>query len=197
MTLRKGHLSDLPSLYEVCHRTGYEGQDATGVVSDRDLLGHYFAAPYLVHNPDWCWIAADEHGVAGYLVTTPDTRAFVDFMNKDWLPAVRTLYPPRQDPSWTATEVWIRNTIHKPATVPAFADEYPAHLHIDFLPRAQGQGLGTRFLAAFREQLKARGVPGFHLGVGAANTKARAFYEKQGIEVIQENPGVVWMGLKV
>lgn len=197
MIVRHGHLADLASLYEVCHRTGRGGQDASEVVLDRHLLGHYFAAPYLVRDPSWCWIAADDQGVAGYLVTTPDSRAFADWMNADWLPAVRGLYPTREDPSWSPTETWIRGAIHEPAGFPDFVDEYPAHLHIDFLPRAQGKGLGTRFVAAFLEKLKDEGVPGFHLGVGSENTKAQGFYHKQGFQVIDEQPGVIYMGLKL
>lgn len=197
MTIRHGHLADLASVYEVCHRTGYSGQDASEVVSDRHLLGHYFAAPYLVRDPSWCWIAADDQGVAGYLVTTPDSRAFADWMNADWLPAVRGLYPAHEDPAWKPTEAWIRRTIHAPAGFPDFVDDYPAHLHIDFLPRAQGQGLGTRLIAAFLEKLRTESIPGFHLGVGSNNIGAQAFYAKQGFQVIRTDPGVVYLGLKL
>lgn len=197
MTLRTGHLSDLPSLYEICHRTGLWGQDASAAVSDRWLLGHYFAAPYLVRDPSWCWIAADEAGVAGYLVSTPDSRSFAQWMNQDWLPAVRALYPRGAETSWSPTERWIRDTIHQPSGVPDFVDEYPAHLHIDFLPRAQGQRLGSRSVALFVQKLKDEGVKGFHLGVGEANTAARAFYVKQGFELIRHDPGVLFYGLKV
>lgn len=196
MNLRHGHLADLPGVYEVCHLTGHAGQDATSVVSDRWLLGQYFAAPYLVRDPSWCWVAADEAGVAGYLVSTPDTRAFVDWMNRDWLPAVQGLYPQASNPGWTPFEVWLRSLVHAPATFPDFVDEYPAHLHIDFLPRAQGQGLGTRFVGSFLDQLKAQGIPGFHLGVGTTNTKAQAFYAKLGFRVIRETPGALYLGLK-
>ena len=84
--VRPGHLADLPSVYEICHVTGLNGGDATGAVTNRQLLGHYFAAPYLVRDPSWCWMAADDEGVAGYLVTTPDTRAFAAWMDADWLP---------------------------------------------------------------------------------------------------------------
>jgi len=195
MILRQGHLADLPSLYEICHRTGWSGCDASEVVSDRQLLGHYFAAPYLVRDPSWCWIAADDQGVAGYLLTTPDSRAFAAWMDADWLPAVRGLYPLRENSGWSSTETWIRQTIHSLAGFPDFVDQYPAHLHIDFLPRAQGQGLGTQVLAAFQQKLRAEGIPGFHLGVGTENKKAQGFYRKQGFEVIQESPGVIYFGL--
>ena len=195
--MRHGHPSDLPYLYEICHRTGFSGQDATGVIGDRALLGQYFAAPYLVRDVHWCWVAADGEGVAGYLVTTPDSRSFCDWMNSDWLPSLRELYPQRDDPSWSVTETWLRTIIHEPATCPDFVDAYPAHLHIDFLPRAQGQGWGTQALDRFLKQLRSSGVPGFHLGVGSGNTKARVFYLKQGFDIIQEEPGVVFFGLRM
>jgi len=197
MTVRHAHLSDLPGVYEVCHRTGRSGQDASEVVADRSMLGQYFAAPYVVRNPDWCWIAADDQGVAGYLVTTPDSRAFAGWMNADWLPAVRGLFPAAGRPGQSATEAWLLRTLHEPAGVPSFVDDYPAHLHIDFLPRAQGQGLGGRFLGLFQEQLRARGVRGFHLGVGEDNVKAQGFYAKQGLDEIQRGPGVVFLGRRL
>jgi ribosomal protein S18 acetylase RimI-like enzyme len=194
--VRPGHLADLPSVYEICHVTGLNGGDATGAVTNRQLLGHYFAAPYLVRDPSWCWMAADDEGVAGYLVTTPDTRAFAAWMDADWLPAVRSLLPARDNPAWPPTETWIRNVIQAPFPVPDLAAEYPAHLHIDFLPRAQGQGWGPRVLEAFRAKLRAEGVRGFHLGVATANEKAHRFYARQGFRVIREPPGVIYYGLK-
>lgn len=196
MTIRPGHGADLPSLYEICHKTGRNGQDASAVISDRQLLGQYFAAPYLVRDPDWCWIAQDAEGVAGYLVTTPDTRAFTAWMNTVWLPGVREACPPPVKTPASETEAWIRQLFVSPAGFPDFVDNYPAHLHIDLLPRAQGLGLGGRMLKLFQERLRAEGVPGFHLGVGEGNTKAQGFYQRQGFQVIRHDPGVLFLGLR-
>lgn len=195
MTLRKAHPSDAYWLYEICHRTGHNGQDASPYIGDRQLLGQYFAAPYLVRDSSWCWVVADEQGVAGYLVATPDSRAFAAWMNDDWLPAVRRLVVENPEAA-SPTESWIRRTIHSPATVPGFVDDYPAHMHIDLLPRVQGQGLGRTLITAFLDQLRTASVPGFHLGVGEANLGAQAFYAKQGLQVIVKEPGVVYFGLK-
>lgn len=197
MTLRQGHLSDLPYLYDICHRTGYVGGDASAVVSDRLLLGHYFAAPYLVHDRAWCWIAADTDGPVGYLVTTPDSRAFCTWMNSEWLPRIRELSPPGPNDQWSPFESWLRELIHEPAKVPDLARRYPAHFHIDFLPRAQGQGLGSQILALFFEQAKMAGVSGVHLGVGTENVGAQAFYAKQGFQVLRRDPGVIYFGLEL
>ena len=197
MNVRHGLPDDLSHLYEICHRTGYVGQDATGVVSDRRLLGQYFAAPYLVHDPSWCWIATDDQGPTGYLVTTPDSRTFADWMNTQWLPKVREDLPQRPDPSWSPFETWLWGLVREPAGFPDFVDDYPAHLHIDFLPRAQGQGLGTRLIGQFIDQSRKLGVRGFHLGVGLENTRAQEFYDKQGFQVIRKDPGVLYLGLRL
>ncbi len=187
-------MSDLPEVYEICHRTGHAGQDASAVVTDRTLLGHYFAGPYLVHAPQWCWIACDERGVAGYLVTTPNSREFADWMESDWLPAVRQKVSLEPFDAASPFETWLRNLIHLPVPVPDLADDYPGHFHIDFLPRAQGQGLGHQALALFADQARTAGVKGFHLGVGVDNLRAQRFYAKEGFRVLREEPGVIYLG---
>ena len=62
--------------------------------------------------------------------------------------------------------------------------EYPAHLHIDLLPRLQGRGVGRRLVDTLLDALRRRGVPGVHLGVDAANTRAIGFYEHVGFAPI-------------
>lgn len=42
------------------------------------------------------------------------------------------------------------------------AQTYPAHLHVDLLPRAQGHGVGQRLMAALFARLAAFGAPGVH-----------------------------------
>lgn len=192
---RHPNLADLPYLYDLCHRTGYVGGDASDVITDRHLLGQYFAAPYVVSDPGWCWVAVDGQGIAGYLVTAPDSRRFTAWMNEVWLPSVRTLYAPRIE-GVSEFEAWLRGYIHQDAAFPDFVDEYPAHLHIDFLPRAQGQGLGSRVIALFEQKLREHGVPGFHLGMGEQNARAGQFYEKIGLTLIRRDPGVIYYGRK-
>ena len=194
MILRQAQLTDLPYLYEICHQTGASGQDASALLSDRFLLGQYFAAPYLVHDPGWCWVAQDDEGPAGYLVATPHSHEFASWMNSVWLPTLRLQSPSIENPVWTPFETWIRRLFHQKAQAPDFTDQYPAHLHIDFLPRAQGQGLGTRLVGAFLEQLHQSRVPGFHLGVSLDNLKAQSFYRKLGFQEIRRDPGVLFLG---
>ncbi|MES1169890.1 MAG: GNAT family N-acetyltransferase, partial [Leifsonia sp.] len=63
--------------------------------------------------------------------------------------------------------------------IPELAD-YPAHLHIDLLPEAQGQGLGRRLIETLLDELAAAGATGVHLDMDPANTGAGAFYARLG-----------------
>lgn len=198
MKIRTAALTDLPYVYDICHRTAYSGQDASSMVTDPYIFGHYYSAPYLVHDRTWCWIAEDERGIVGYLVTAPDTRAYVKWMNREWLPPIRKLYAKyTPDPKWTGFEKWIRGYIHEPASFPDFVNEYPAHLHICFLPRAQGRGLGSKVLKRFEAKLRAEGIRGYYLGMAETNHRAKEFYEKRGLHLIRHDPGVIYFGKKL
>ena len=69
----------------------------------------------------------------------------------------------------------------KPAyTVPDLARAYPAHLHIDLLPAAQGIGAGRRLMAALETELVRVGAGGVHLGTSPRNVRSQGFYEHLG-----------------
>jgi ribosomal protein S18 acetylase RimI-like enzyme len=65
----------------------------------------------------------------------------------------------------------------------------PAHLHIDLLPEAQKQGWGRKLIERFIANLRTHGVTGVHLGVGAKNTNAIAFYERVGFTCMAASEG--------
>lgn len=175
---------DLPGIYRVCLRTGDSGRDATPLYRDPDLLPHIYAGPYPAADPGLTFVAADEHGVAGYIVATADTPAFDAWLERHWWPPLRHRYPVAlaADPG-DGTQDWQRVAhLHRPdpPEPDALLARYPAHLHIDILPRAQGTGLGRRLMTTLLTALRARGVPGVHLGVGSGNPGAHAFYLRTG-----------------
>ena len=65
---------------------------------------------------------------------------------------------------------------------------WPAHLHIDLLPRAQGRGWGRRMLEQQMAALRATGAPGVHLCVAPGNTRAQVFYRKLGFVDLPTGP---------
>lgn len=196
-TIRKGNATDLPYIYEICHLTGHNGSSAEGLIGDRNMLGHYFAGPYLVRDPDWTWIVVDDKEVpVGYLVATPESVPFFEWMESDWVPHLRARYPKERASGAGEFERIIRGIVHGKAEPPAMVADYPAHFHIDLLPVAQGAGLGSRLIDACKKQLVAQGIKGFYLGVGAGNAKVLPFYAKQGIVEHHREPGVIFLAWK-
>ncbi|GIG41353.1 GNAT family N-acetyltransferase [Cellulomonas phragmiteti] len=178
-SLRPFHPSDLPGMYRVCLLTGAAGEDATALYRDPELLGHVYCGPYPTADPGLSFVVVDEQGVGGYVVATADTVAFDAWCRRAWWPVLRGRYPRHDDPGDGTADHVLRARIHALDPSPTLPDA-PAHLHVDLLPRLQGQGWGRRLIETLADALRARGVPGVHLGVDGRNTRAIAFYEHLG-----------------
>lgn len=188
--------SDLDAIYRICLQTGDAGQDATGTI-DAELLGHYFAAPYAVLEPDLAWVATADESPCGYIVGTADSEAFAAIARERWFAPLTHRYParPRFDGSPDARMI---RSIHAGYRAPAFASDYPAHLHINLLPIAQGQGMGGKLMDTFCRALQTRQVAGVHFGVDRRNERALRFYPKLGFEIIDnQHPTAVFFGMKL
>jgi ribosomal protein S18 acetylase RimI-like enzyme len=186
-------LHDLPGAYRVCLATGDAGRDATVTFSDPNLLGHVYVGPYLARGVDMQLVVVDERGVAGYLLTAFDTTAFERWAESEWWPALRVRYPPLDDGSADAALI---RRIHEPERSPArVVAAHPAHLHIDLLERARGQGLGRSLIDRLLGELRRTGVAGVHLGVDTNNANGIAFYHHLGFREVGRQPGGLFMGM--
>jgi len=195
ISIRRTALHDLPGAYRACLHTGDAGRDATRLYLDPDLLGHVYVGPYIVGQPGVGLVPVDEQGVAGYVLAALDTRAFEAWAEAEWWPALRIRYPLRDEATPDAELVRI---IHAPPRAPdVVVDAFPAHLHIDLLERARGQGLGRSLVETLLADLRTRGVPGVHLDVGADNANAIGFYRHLGFHEVQPLPTSVLMGLRL
>ena len=192
--IRRAVLSDLPYLYEICLKTGDAGKDASHLYHDPYLVGQYFSAPYLLFSGGIVFVAEFENRPQGYIVSAPNTVAYRQWMEELWLPPLRARYPEPLAPELIRSdrESWILSLIHK-KHIPLDADaeiwlkDYPAHLHIDLLPKIQGKGFGRSLMNRLFEELKRQGVGGIQLGVSKLNPGAVAFYHKVGFSVLQES----------
>ena len=185
---------DLPALYDICLKTGDNGADGTHLYEDLRILGEIFAAPYGVLLPDYAFVAEDDAGVAGYILGAPDTRKFEARLEAEWWPHLRERYADTAEvPARDRTrEQWDAFHIHHPPKNPqAVVDAAPAHLHIDLLPRLQGQDMGRQLMDAFLAAVGGRA----HLGCQALNLRAQRFYEVYGFRRLEGVPpkSVVWM----
>lgn len=196
-TIRLATPADHPALSRICLLTGNAGEDATAQQDDPTLLGLVYALPYQVFAPDFAFVAEDDQGVAAYILGAPDTLAYQAWADSTWYPPLRArLADPGPDPArWRGSD-GLRRVIHAPpGPPPVDLGRFPAHGHIDLLPRAQGRGLGKALMARLLQALSAAGVPGLHLGVSPANLRALGFYARLGFQTahLPLGPGAIFL----
>lgn len=192
LTVRPATPADRPAVEAICIATGDNGRDARGLQAHPELLAHLWATPHLIADPTLATIVNDPHGPAGYLVATASTLDFERWCEQHWWPALRQRYP-RQD-AWGDRDRELVELVHEPEVTPAsLAATYPAHLHINLMPRVQGGGLGRVLIERLVTQLRERGVPGVHLGVARSNANAIGFYEHLGFarHAIESDGGLI------
>ncbi len=179
------HPADLIDLYRICLLTGDSGKDATSNFKDPDIIGAYYSAPYAVLEPDLCFILVESGRSAGYIIGTRNSENFALRCEKEWFPPLRERYPlpPEDDLSQDAK---IIRFIHKGYQLKNEVRSYPAHLHINLLPVAQGQGMGKKLIYRLVDRLKELDVTALHLEVGKKNEGAIKFYERVGFHIIKE-----------
>ena len=202
--IRPARAGDEPGASHVCLRTGDHGQDATAFYEeDPDALARIFVFPYLAYEPELSLVLEDEQGICGYALGASDSRAFYDRVESAWRPSLCARFPaPGGDPrTWTHVDR-VHHAYHHPDYYcPEPHAEYPSHLHIDLLPRAQGRGYGRRMLQRIMDTLRQRGSPGAHLGVSVLNTNAAGFYRRLGFaELIRtgsDRDGCSYMGIRL
>jgi ribosomal protein S18 acetylase RimI-like enzyme len=202
--IRTATPGDQAGAYYVCLKTGDHGNDGEPYYrEDPDALGRLFVGPYLAFEPDLSLILEDAQGICGYALGALDSRAFYARYERDWRPELCRRFPaPRGDErDWTRVQQ-VHHVYHHPDYFcPEPYEAYPAHLHIDLLPRAQGHGHGRRMIARLLQLMRERDSPGAHLGLSALNTRAFAFYEKLRFrELIRTGSGndtTIYMGISL
>jgi ribosomal protein S18 acetylase RimI-like enzyme len=189
---------DLEALYAISLATGHAGRDAAHFYADPKMMGHIYAAPYAVLSPNAVLVAEDGDGVVGYAAGSLDTRAWEEQLARDWWPSLSAQYP---DPGEDATQAMTHDQrraamIHRPTRTPlSVATRFPAHLHLNLLPAAQGRGLGSRLFEAWRT---AQNAGPMHVAVNRNNEDALGFWTKLGFSVLAgsdiPNGRTVWLG---
>ncbi len=177
--IRLARSADAAAIDDICVRTGAAGQDARGVHSSDDLVPDVWARPYLALEPELAFVLDEGTGPIGYVLGTADTADFVARYREQWMPGFAARWADDDDPRDRDP---IRAGLEPERMLVPELDRYPAHLHIDLLPEAQGRGWGRALIDHFVGELRARGVPGVHLGVDPANTGAVAFYARLGFD---------------
>ncbi len=194
--IRPYHPSDIPHLYEICLKTGDNGQDASHLFESPYLIGDYYAVPYAIYEPELTFVLVKDGRPVGYVLGASNTPVFEQWMFDEWFPPLREKYP-QADPNAVDMRSHILKSIHKTVCEPDNVPGYPAHLHIDILPEGQGGGWGLKLMERFWDQLRSMEVPAVHLGVSKANANAVGFYKHIGYHVITEHQWGYMLGKRL
>ena len=188
--IRQAKISDMDDLYGICIRTGNYGEDARNLYNNHEALGIYYVGPYVTFEQDLAFVLEDKIGICGYVLGTKDTKIFFKKMTEEWLPKYQKRFPmPDGDPEKWDMDQKIVALIHNPrVSIPDSLNNFPAHLHIDLLPRARKKGNGRRMIETLHEKLQVLGIKGVFLDVGINNLNAQSFYEKIGYKKLQVTP---------
>ena len=194
--VRKFQAEDRSDLYNVCLATGDSGANAAHLYIQKDMLGEIYVGPYLSFQPDLSFTLIQD-GVSGYALAALDTRSFESTLSKEWWPLILEKYSSCSPEKFNELEknlyAYIQNPPSKSEEV---VNQYPSHLHIDLLEKAQGRGVGKAMMLLLLDTLREQGSMGVHLGMGAQNARAFTFYTKLGFTLLDKNVDEWTMGLK-
>lgn len=184
-TLREYQPNDLPDLYDVCIRTGDNGEDATGKYERPQLLGDIYVGPYVHFEPELAFVLDSGERAVGYVLGTANTEAFVRRYREEWLPLLAGRYPGPPTELVTNDDRLLDVFYHPERMLRPETAGYPAHLHIDILPPYQGAGNGRLLMEAFLDAAAGAGAEAVHLGVSLTNLRAQGFYRRLGFHEIE------------
>ena len=195
--IRSYQSGDRDDVYDICLKTGDSVKDASHQFTDPLALGHIYAGPYMEYEPQSVFILNNGKNLSGYIMGTMDSKAFYDWMYNDWFQLLRNTYTlPSGVPSrWSRTEKTI-NIFFTEMNKKLF-EEFPAHLHIDLLPIAQGKGQGKLMMDHYISHLVNNDIKGVHLELSITNKRAFNFYKRYGMSELERDDDSIFMGLHI
>lgn len=201
LQIRPFKAADLEACYAISLATGHAGGDASPLYRDPRMMGHIYIAPYALLAPALTFVIEDARGVAGFVAGAVDTIAWEHRLENDWWPLLRRQYadpvgiPPDEQ---TADQRRAAMIHHPPATPVEIVERYPAHLHMNLLPRLQRRGVGSRLLGTWLATARTRGARSLHVGVNRRNAGALRFWAAKGFATLTFDRATesrtCWMG---
>lgn len=176
---------DRAAIRRICHQTGFIGEPADWYWADEDSFADTWTGWYTDHEPESVGVVEIDGRVEGYLLGCRDTRDAwppENVVGRHLIGGQHLLVR-----RGTAGFIWrafgdiaVDAARRRLPERDPFDPRWPAHLHIDLMPVARGQGAGRRLMTRWLDSLREAGIAGCHLGTIAENTKAIAFFEAMG-----------------
>lgn len=182
-TIRRMRADDIKEVEYVCRMTAGELSINDEAVGKR--MSKMFSTYYARECYDSCFVLVDDSDKAvGYILCEPDYRRFRRIFRKVDVPAIRKLNKRSGRKAW-----------YFPVPYAFFGRKYPAHMHIDLLPKYQNGGFGTKMVQMLLEDLKARGIKGLMLIASDENHGAIRFYKRNGFKMLFKGMGEAIMAI--
>ncbi len=196
VSIRTIRPEDKGQIITITWKTGLFGEDLTGrhIVPDKKLFSYLYSWYYVTYEPENCFVAEVDGEIAGYIIGTSDTRRQRMRFQSSMIPKIykRVLYLQKFGLLYDQSALdWINGTLHEEVRsyqepLPDMVDQYPAHLHLNVLPRYQRLGIGQSLLERFIEKMREADADGIHLITTSINRKAVPFYKKNGFDIVKE-----------
>ena len=174
-TIRKYKSSDKERMRLIAMETAWDSYKKTD--NRRETVAIMYNDYFTEYESDNIFVAVDECDIpVGYVICSADYEQFAKKNKEEFLPKAVSLYNPI-------------GLVHfmLMACLKRLKPEYRVHLHIDLLPRAQHQGLGTKLLDELSNHLYHKGYN--YLSVCGADTRAGSytFYKKYGFKTVKKH----------
>ena len=175
--VRRYEPSDRAAVREICCDTADQGEPVEHFFTDREVFADVLTRYYTDFTPATVWVAEQNGRVVGYLTGCLDTHRFLRTMARRIVPAA-LLKALVRGSLW---QRFVRQNLRIPTSHrQQFADEYPAHFHLNLRIGCRGCGTGRQLLEKFMEQARQADVAGIQAGVSEANAAGRKFFERAG-----------------
>jgi ribosomal protein S18 acetylase RimI-like enzyme len=190
-------------LRELFGRAG-EGAPTASIWGHEESEADVYLTPYMDLEPESLFVAVEDGELVGYLAGCLDTARLPS--ESDRLNRAITkhrLFLRRKPAAFFARAVldMAISAVRRAPTAGEFDDpRWPAHLHINVLPRVRGAGVAAALMDRWLKVLRETGSRGCHLQTLVENSRAVRFFARMGFEKYGPTPmvpGLRYQGRRV
>ena len=174
-TIRKYKPRDREQLRYIAKETAWESYKKNeGMLETVPVLYNDYFTKY---ESDNIFVAVDEKDIpVGYVICSTDFEQFVRMNKEEFLPQVRKLHRPAVMQFYSIASI-----------IKKIKYSQKIHLHIDLLPQAQHQGLGTQLLDVLSDHLYKNGYKYMAVCGVSKNAGSYIFYKKYGFQIYRNH----------
>jgi GNAT superfamily N-acetyltransferase len=174
--------ADRAQLLALSGRAG-EGAPTASLWGHEESAAAVYLTPYLDFEPESVFVAVVDGEPAGYLAGSLGTAVPSESARMDRAIREHRLFLRRGPALFFARSLldMAGAALRRQPTAGELDDpRWPAHLHINLLPRARGTGAAAALMERWLDRLRDTGTPGCYLQTLVENARAVRFFERMG-----------------